>query len=177
MVESVGNLHRLVEDLLDLSRIGRGKFELKRERVPLGPILLAAVEDARRAHNGAEVAMLVVGDLVVGDWDPDRIRQLVRNLVDNAIVHGRPPVDVRLLSVQGGRVAFRVRDHGDGVPPSRREEVLKPFVRRDRNVGLGLGLALATEITRAHGGRLWIGDPEEGGAGCSVHVELPTVGG
>lgn len=175
VVESVSNLHRLVEDLLDLSRIGRGKLELKRVRVPLGPILLAAVEDARRAHPGAQVETLVVGDVAQGEWDPDRIRQLVRNLVDNAIVHGKPPVDVKLLSAAGGRVAFRVRDHGEGVPAGRREEVLKPFVRRDRNVGFGLGLAIATEIARAHGGHLTLGETDDGGPGCAVVVELPTL--
>jgi signal transduction histidine kinase len=173
VTESVQNLHRLVEDLLDLSRIGRGKFELKLERVPLGPILLAGVEDVRRAHPGADIQILVVGDVAEGEWDPDRIRQLVRNLVVNAIVHGRPPVEVRISAQEPTRVSFRIRDHGDGVALSRREEVLKPFVRRDRNVGLGLGLAIAFEIARAHGGRLWLADPEDGKGGCAAHVELP----
>ncbi|MBI3723230.1 HAMP domain-containing histidine kinase [bacterium] len=174
VVESVSGLRKLIEDLLDLSRIGRGMLELKRARVPLGPILRAAAEDARRDHPDATVEAEVPGDVVTGNWDPDRLRQMVRALVENGIVHGRPPVQLRIASLEKDGVAILVRDHGDGVPPERRDEVLKPFVRRDRDVGLGLGLSIASEIARAHGGRLSLGDPD-GGTGCAVTAEIPLA--
>jgi signal transduction histidine kinase len=172
VVESVQNLQKLVEELLDLSRIGRGRLELERQRVPLGPILLTAAEDARKRFADVPLETLVAGDIASGEWDPNRLRQAVRNLIENAIVHGKPPVVVSVVHVSSDVVRFCVRDHGEGVPLDRREEVLKPFVRRDRNVGMGLGLAIVTEIVRAHGGRFWLGDPQ-GGAGCAAFVELP----
>jgi|SRR5579871_4825140 len=174
VVESVSGLRKLVEDLLDLSRIGRGMLELKKTRLPLGPILRAAAEDARRDHPEAQVETFVPGDVISGSWDADRVRQMVRNLVENGIVHGRPPVLVSVASLDPEQVSILVRDHGDGVPAERRNEVLKPFVRRDRDVGLGLGLAIASEIARAHGGRLSLADPEEG-SGCAVTIELPLA--
>jgi signal transduction histidine kinase len=102
------------------------------------------------------------------------VRQVVRNLVDNGIVHGRNEVRVVVDDVSSDRVRFSVRDKGPGIAPERRAEVLQPFVRHERDVGHGLGLALASEITRAHGGRLWIAADE--GAGCAVFVELPCGG-
>jgi signal transduction histidine kinase len=71
-------------------------------------------------------------------------------------------------------VRFSIRDAGDGIAPERRGEVVKPFVRGDRTLGSGLGLAMASEIARAHGGRLWIGEGD-GGRGCAVFVELPLA--
>jgi signal transduction histidine kinase len=172
VVESVQNLQKLVEELLDLSRIGRGRLELETVKAPLGPIIQTAADDARKRFPEAQLEVLVAGDVVTGDWDPDRLRQAIRNLVENAIVHGKPPIDVKIDKVGPTSVLLRVRDHGEGVPVERREEVLKPFVRRDRNVGMGLGLATVTEIVRAHGGRFWLGDPESG-PGCAAYLELP----
>jgi signal transduction histidine kinase len=169
----VQNLRKLVEDVLDLSRIGRGRLELRKQTVPLGPILRAGAEDACRARGAKEGTVLIAaeGDVAAGEWDPDRVRQVVRNLVDNGIVHGRQEVRVVVDEISAERVRFSVRDKGPGIAPERRNEVLQPFVRHERDVGHGLGLALASEITRAHGGKLWIGDDE--GAGCGVFVELP----
>lgn len=174
VVESVQNLRKLVEDVLDLSRIGRGRLELRKQNVPLGPILRAGAEDACRAR-GADSVAVAEGDVIAGEWDPDRVRQVVRNLVDNALVHGSAPVRVVVDEATADRVRFSIRDKGKGVAPERRGEVLQPFVRteRDVSVGHGLGLALASEITRAHGGKLWVGDDD--GAGCAVFVELPLA--
>ena len=178
VLESVGNLTKLVEELLDLSRIGRGRFELERTpNIPLGSILVAAAEDTRRRFPESNVEVLVAGDICSGNWDPARLRQAVRHLLENAIVHGKPPVDVKVVTLGVESVVLRVRDHGDGIPAERREEVLRPFVRRDRNVGLGLGLAIVSEIARAHGGRCWIGETEDGRAGCAAFVELPFTAG
>ena len=172
VVESVQNLQKLVEELLDLSRIGRGRLELEVQSVPLGPIVATAADDARKRFKDAVVEVKLDGDVAVGEWDPNRLRQAVRNLIENAIVHGKPPCELVATQVSPELVRISVRDHGEGVPRDRREEVLKPFVRRDRNVGMGLGLAIVTEIVRAHGGRFWLGDPEEG-TGCAAFVELP----
>jgi signal transduction histidine kinase len=178
VLESVQNLTKLVEELLDLSRIGRGRLELERTpNTPLGPILVAAAEDTRRVFPEANVEVLVAGEICTGTWDATRLRQAVRHLIENAIVHGKPPIDVKAMAVGPDSVTFRVRDHGEGVPPARRDEVLRPFVRRDRNVGLGLGLAIVTEIARAHGGRCWIGDPEDGQSGCAAFFQIPLANG
>jgi signal transduction histidine kinase len=172
VVESVHNLQKLVEELLDLSRIGRGRLELELQATPLGPIIHTAADDARKRFPEAEIEILVAGDVVTGNWDPNRLRQAVRHVIENAIVHGKAPIEVKVIVVGPGAVRFVVRDHGEGIPPDKREEVLKPFVRRDRNVGMGLGLAIVSEILTAHGGRFWLGDPESG-PGCAAYLELP----
>ena len=172
VVESVKNLQKLVEQMLDLSRIGRGRLVLERSRSPLGVILHAAAADVRARFPDAKIEVSVSTEEVSGVWDGGRIRQAVRAALENAVVHGRPPVVVELVA--GGPLVarFRVVDRGDGVLPERRDEALQPFVRRDRQVGLGLGLAIVSEICRAHGGRFWLDDPG-GGPGCAACFELP----
>ena len=93
--------------------------------------------------------------------DPRLLRQLVRNLLENARRHGKPPVSVRLARAAGEAV-LRVSDAGPGVPVAERERVFEPFYRRSSSSdGAGLGLSLVRQIARQHGGDARCGDAFE----------------
>jgi two-component system osmolarity sensor histidine kinase EnvZ len=109
----------------------------------------------------------------------DRIAlgRLLDNLVTNAFNHGKPPVELALRAEDGWAV-ISVSDHGPGIAPARREEALRPFSRLDeartRTGSVGLGLALADAVARAHGGSLTLDEAESGG--LKVVIRLPVEG-
>jgi len=111
------------------------------------------------------------GERVVLRGDARLLRRLVRNLLDNALRHGRPPSRVELRR-KGSCASLSVIDAGDGIPPSEREHVFMPFhrLRGDRK-GAGLGLALVRQIARLHGGDAKV-TPRPDAQSCVV-VELP----
>jgi signal transduction histidine kinase len=152
-------------------------------------ILLASQLDVAAAPPGAEdidlLALLAEecahydgctldGELVVLGGDARLLRRLVRNLLDNAQRHGRPPIRVELRG-NGARVWLSVIDAGEGIPPSERERVFLPFhqLRGDRQ-GAGLGLALVRQIARLHGGDASV-MPRPDAASCIVVELAPTV--
>jgi two-component system osmolarity sensor histidine kinase EnvZ len=106
--------------------------------------------------------------------DAVALGRLLDNLIGNALNHGAPPVDVALRR-EGRYAVLDVADHGPGIVPERRQEALRPFSRLDdartRTGSVGLGLALAEAIARAHGGSLELREAESGGLG--VRVKLP----
>jgi two-component system osmolarity sensor histidine kinase EnvZ len=114
-----------------------------------------------------DVAMPVQGDAAA-------LARLLDNLIGNALHHGAPPIEVTLQE-RAGTALLTVADHGPGIPPDRRAEALRPFARLDdartRTGNVGLGLALADAITRAHGGTLTLGAAPWGG--LSVEIALP----
>jgi signal transduction histidine kinase len=109
--------------------------------------------------------------------DGDRIAQVLRNLVQNALQHGGPGGVVRVsATARGDRVRVAVDDDGPGIPPAERERVFDRFHRTDlsrtrRSGGSGLGLAIARAIVQAHGGRIWAEISPQGGA--RIAFELP----
>jgi signal transduction histidine kinase len=111
--------------------------------------------------------------------DPTLVEHAVGNLIDNAVRHARSRL--RIVTASGDHTAMvTVEDDGHGIPPDRRDHVVRPFARldeaRDRGGGgAGLGLTIAGDIAAAHGGRLSIGDSDLGGA--AVRIELRRVSG
>lgn len=146
----IAELDRLIDEILLASRL---------DSVPaLGPVeevdlqALAAEECAR--YDDCELD----GDHAVVMGDPRLLRRLIRNLLENAARHGRPPVRVS-ISLADGRATLRVEDAGDGVPPADRDRIFTPFTRvagDDR--GAGLGLSLVRQIARLHGGEAVVAD-------------------
>jgi two-component system osmolarity sensor histidine kinase EnvZ len=106
------------------------------------------------------------------------LSRLLDNLISNALHHGAPPVEV-CLRVEETWALITVTDHGSGIPPERRSEAIKPFVRLDqartRTGNVGLGLALADAIAQAHGGTLAL-DQATGHGGLKVECRLPLAG-
>ncbi|GGU17005.1 DUF4153 domain-containing protein [Nocardioides albus] len=169
-------LSRLVEDLLDLARVDAGKAPLSTSSVDLGPLLEACVAEARANGRPVSYEVDAPADLVV-DADPDRLSQLVVNLLDNASRHSpRDGVVTVRAGRDGERYHLEVLDSGPGVPPSDRGRVFEPFGTLSASAdggGTGLGLAIARWVTDLHGGSIAFLDPLPGTAGARVRVDLP----
>jgi signal transduction histidine kinase len=175
-------LGTLVSELLDLSRIDAGALTLQPELVQLAPMLDRAVAEARVA---AEVAGRDVGfrlDVAPPELsvraDPNRLHQVVINLLDNAARHAPPGTDVQLVGRrEGGDLVLEVRDEGPGIAPEERDRVFHRFTRGERAVGggTGLGLAIARWAVDLHGGRIAVVDAPgaNGNPGCRIRVTLP----
>jgi signal transduction histidine kinase len=171
-------LGRLVAQLLDLSRLESGALEV--QHVPFGVRTLLE-QAARESVLGDRPVRLKVrvqpGDLVT-TGDPERLHQVVANLLDNAVRHSPPEGRVWLSAhaATAGRTTIVVADEGPGIPPEEAERVFERFHRTDaaratRDGGTGLGLAIARWIVDAHGGVIRA-EPREP-HGCRMVVEIP----
>jgi PAS domain S-box-containing protein len=157
----VQHLTRLVDDLLDVTRIAEGKVRLQRCRLDLAEVVRRAVQDHRPLFETAGVVLdLQEGGLPAWvDADPTRIAQVVGNLLVNAAKFSHPGgrVEVGVAREANGIAALRVRDQGVGFPPQLSEKLFEAFTRasvslqRNRG-GLGLGLALVRSLVALHGG-------------------------
>lgn len=181
MATQTQRLHRLVADLLDLSRLESGSLALRLEPVLAADLLDAVVAEARHHHPDVHVrAASEPVDLVL-HIDPERMHQVLANLVDNGARHGGRVVVLTAAARGDGGVCCTVGDDGDGIEPARRELVFERFYRADRSRsaggGAGLGLAIARWIVELHGGTLRCVDasPETGPRGACMRVDLPST--
>ncbi|ABC83298.1 GAF sensor signal transduction histidine kinase [Anaeromyxobacter dehalogenans 2CP-C] len=166
-------LARLIEMLLDSTRLAQLEIPLVRERVELGGLVarvVASLPSADRARIAAEPG-------VVGEWDRARLEQIVANLVGNALKFGDgKPVDVSVSS-HGGLARLVVADQGAGIAEEERPRLFRRFERgaAARGVGgLGLGLWIVRQNVEAHGGEIHV--ESRPGAGTRFTVELPLAG-
>jgi PAS domain S-box-containing protein len=170
-------LAQLIEQLLDASHLRGGRLPLKFEETDLAELTRETVGALRDDVEGTgSTISLVAGAPVVGTWDPVRVEQVVANLLLNAARYGRGnPI---VVTVEGtddhGRVS--VTDEGVGIAQEDRERIFLPFERAVAAggvMGLGLGLYIAEQIVRAHGGTLSL--ESVAGVGSTFRVELPRV--
>lgn len=152
----IRRMSSLIDNILDFAR-GRmgGGFPLDKRFVPLEPALSQVVEEFRTSHAERRINAIFALDRPIF-CDPARLAQMLSNLIANAIAHGAPnkPVEV-LAAVVSGQLELAVRNHGNPIPPDARERLFQPFTRGEGSrQGLGLGLYIAAEIARAHGGTL-----------------------
>jgi two-component system NtrC family sensor kinase len=176
-VASVKNITELITDLLHLGRVELGLDEF--EPVPLLPILRETLEGFQPlAHEKSQALHLdVLGSLPVVEGNPVRLRQVLDNLVGNAIKYTPAGGKVGLhAEVQGGQVILRVIDSGVGIPPEEQARVFDRFYRASNvpkeTPGTGLGLAITKQIVENHGGRIWV---ESSGGGTTFTVVLPVL--
>jgi K+-sensing histidine kinase KdpD len=157
VVEQGQRLSRLVENLLDVSRLETGKAEPHREPVDV-PELLEAARHSIGAR-GEAVRLALDPELPALSADPTQLERAFANLLDNAVVHGHgQPVLVRSRLV-GPRIVVRVVDRGPGIPERERERIFEPFYRAggaDARNGSGLGLAIAKGFIEANGGEIGV---------------------
>ncbi|HVV90602.1 MAG TPA: ATP-binding protein [Solirubrobacterales bacterium] len=155
VVDEGRRLSRLVENLLDVSRLESGKAEPHREPVELGDLLAAARESI--GPDGERVRLSLDEDLPPLSVDPTQLERAFANLLENAVVHGEgQPVLVRSRLV-GPRLVVRVVDQGPGIPDNQRERIFEPFYRAPGTAsgsGSGLGLAIARGFIEANGGEV-----------------------
>ncbi len=150
MATSAVRLRRLLDELLTASRLQAGTVEFRMTPTSLPALLAAAVARAQGADPGAQVVLVAAPEVIV-DIDPDRLAQAVDNLINNALRHGVPPVQVRVLDA-GPQVQIRVSDAGTGVPFHLHDQLFKRFSTGEHASGTGLGLFIVRELARAHGG-------------------------
>ncbi|MFF5025426.1 ATP-binding protein [Streptomyces collinus] len=167
--ESMAKLNRLVENLLDLSRLEAGALTLNLRPTSLDEVLPMALADV------SEVEAADVEEIPAVLADPPLLERVIANLASNAVRHTPPGQKVMLTaSALAGRVELRVVDRGPGLPQTGRERIFEPFQRlgdNDNTTGLGLGLALARGLTEAMNGTL---TPEDTpGGGLTMVVSLP----
>jgi PAS domain S-box-containing protein len=182
MDRQLTQLVRLVDDLLDVSRITRGKLELRPERCDLRAAVAAAVETARPLLDRAGHAFAedVPADPVPVDADPARIAQVVGNLLTNAAKYTPRGGSVRLaVGRDGPDAAVTVTDTGVGIPPDMLDRVFDMFTQVDRSLeksagGLGIGLALARGLAEMHGGTIAARSGGEG-RGSEFVLRLPLA--
>jgi len=177
---SVDRLIRLITDLLDLDRMDSGRFELRRRRLDLGSIVKAAATELQGLAAGADVVINISGCRSVDvDADPDRIHQVVTNLIANAVKYspaGRSVV-VRSHPTKTGLARVSVADEGPGIAEADQQRLFEKFSQLPNDVnrargGSGLGLAISRAIVGAHGGRLSL--DSQLGAGSTFYFELPV---
>ena len=172
---------RLIDDLLDVSRLSRGLLELKRETVDLGPVLESAIDGARAFFDRRQQRLIVeVAPGIHAHVDPTRVAQIVTNLLHNASKFTPEGGVVRVgLGLQGSSAVASVSDSGPGVAPADRERIFEMFSRVNRpgarsESGLGIGLALARRLAEMHGGTL-VAESEGEGRGTTFVLSLPVV--
>jgi signal transduction histidine kinase/CheY-like chemotaxis protein len=182
MRRQIAHMVRLIDDLLDVSRITRGKLELRRQRIRLESALSAAIEASRPLIDRKQHSLRV--SVTDGpywlDADLTRIAQVISNLLNNACNY-TPEGGLIELSAgsEGGFLVIRVRDNGIGVPPDRLEDVFEMFSQVNQTLersqgGLGIGLALVRSLTEMHGGSVSAAS-EGANEGSTFSVRLPLA--
>jgi two-component system phosphate regulon sensor histidine kinase PhoR len=171
----------LIEDLLTLARLESGGAVINPQPVRLREVTEHVLADLGPRAEGRGVTLANdVPETLGAKADADRLEQVLLNLVENAIKHGREQgrVTVGGRSVAGHRIELWVRDDGPGIPPESRDRVFERFYRVDRartrdKGGTGLGLSIVKHIINAHGGQVWV--QSEVGRGSTFFITLPKA--
>ena len=177
---------RLINDLLELARAEAGQLDLKVQRLDVAELVREVAEDFRGQIDAAGLTLEVrASDPLPADSDPTRVRQILSNLVSNAVKYtreGRITVDVcRRVGIDapgpGEWAAVEVTDTGPGIPPEKRETIFQEFTRLDPNAphGAGVGLAISRRIARILGGDVTVAS--EVGRGSTFRLWLPAAAG
>lgn len=179
----VQQLTRLIDDLLDVSRITRGKLELRKERVELAKVIDCALETSRPqlAACGHQLRAALPAQPVLLDADPTRLAQVLANLLNNAAKYTRSGGVVELaVELDGASVLVHVRDNGIGIPPGMLDSIFDMFVQVDDTSqgsprsGLGIGLTLVKRLVEMHGGQVTAASAGPG-TGSRFTVRLPLA--
>ena len=182
MERQMGHLVRLVDDLIDVSRITRNKLELRKERIELGQVIQAAIE-ASRPLVEAKAHRLSLSPLpfpVHLDADLTRLVQVFTNLVNNAAKYTDRGGHISISAErEGSQVAVTVADNGSGIPVGARAKLFEMFTQLDRSAeraqgGLGIGLSMVKRLVEMHEGSVEISS-EGDGQGTQATVRLPVV--
>jgi signal transduction histidine kinase len=180
MESQIAHLSRLVEDLLDISRIDQGKISLKKEKVELGAVLAAAIELSRPLIDNEHhtLSLNLTSQPVWLEGDFTRLSQVVSNLLNNAAKYTPQGGKIGLASrIDGAFVEIEVSDNGIGISPDMQSKIFDIFTQvssgsKNAKDGLGIGLALVKQLVTMHGGKISL---ESAGlnAGSIFKVRLP----
>ena len=182
MERQVNHMVRLVDDLLEVSRITRGKIELAKETLELGAVMRVAMETSRPLieAGGHNLTLALSAEPLTVEGDPVRLAQVISNLLNNAAKYTEAGGQIWLTARREGEQAvISVRDTGMGIPPPLLPRVFDLFMQADQDVGraqggLGIGLALVKTLVEMHGGSVHA-HSEGSGQGSEFLVRLPLV--
>ncbi|AXQ47823.1 MULTISPECIES: hybrid sensor histidine kinase/response regulator [unclassified Pseudomonas] len=174
----INSLIRLIEDMLDVSRIRTGKLSLRPRAFDLSQLVRGLVENFSAQATALETTIeLLQCEPLTGEWDEFRIEQVVANLLSNALRYGeRRPIHVQVFECDG-MAAVQVRDHGIGISASNQQRIFQQFERvatQQASNGLGLGLYISEQIVQAHGGQIKV--QSDVGKGSTFTLLLPLAG-
>lgn len=176
MHDDAGRVARMVGELLDVSRLETGRLTLQRQRVDLASLARTAVERVALTIPELDAELAIDEQLPVVLGDPDKLQQVMLNLVENAAKYA-DPIGIRIVGGQpdGDHVQVCVVDQGAGIPPEDLDRIFTKFFRREhqRPSGIGLGLWISRGVMEAHGGSLTASSKM--GAGTTFCLTLPVT--
>lgn len=170
----IDRLTRLVDDMLDITRLNVGKLSLRKEACNLTELTKDVIDRFMPQFEASKTEVSFEAEEVTGFWDPYRMDQVVTNLVTNALKYGPgKPVVIRIKKTSG-KAHLEVQDRGQGIDPKDHERIFQQFERAinaNEVSGLGLGLFIVKQIVNTHGGNIWV--ESSIGEGSVFKVELP----
>jgi PAS domain S-box-containing protein len=184
MDRQVNHMVRLVDDLMEVSRITRGKIELRKERVDLMDVIRTAIDTSRPVIDGGghDLTLAIPSEPLTVEADPVRLAQVFSNLLNNAAKYTESPGEIRLTARRQGKDAvISIRDYGIGIASEMLPRVFEMFAQIDSSrpgskSGLGIGLTLVQNLVQMHQGTI-IAMSEGLGKGSEFTVRLPLVEG
>ena len=171
----IKSLIRLIEDMLDVSRIRTGKLSIRTSMFDLSALVRGLLQNFAQQIDAAEASVSLEAEHpVIGNWDEFRIEQVISNLLTNALRYGaKSPISVKVYS-ERGEARVEVRDSGIGISEENQQRIFQQFERvsaRHAVAGLGLGLFISEQIVTAHGGTITV--ESRIGEGALFRVCLP----
>ena len=177
MLEQVNHdadrVKRLIDELLDISRLETGRLHLHRQMVDLSQVVATVISKVTMEYPSLDATVTFPADVPEVYADPDKLTQVLTNLVENACKYASPVGLTISAELLPGEVAVAVRDRGEGIPPSDLPKVFDKFFRRDlgRPTGSGLGLWISRGLVQVHGGNLTANSAP--GLGTTFRFTLP----
>jgi signal transduction histidine kinase len=173
--EDADRVTRLLGELLDVSRIDAGRLQLRRQMVDVPAVVDKVMQRIRSTSEEGARVRSDVGELPRLYADPDKLEQVLTNLIENGLKYGAGAVTISAAEAEE-LVELRVSDEGEGIEQAHLSHIFTKFFRRpgERRTGTGLGLYISKGIAEAHGGRMWAESAD--GAGATFRFTLPKGG-
>ncbi|MBZ0284019.1 MAG: sensor histidine kinase KdpD [Anaerolineae bacterium] len=176
--DAASRLNRLVENLLDMSRLDSGRLKLKLDWCDIGEVIGVAVKQVERGLSDHPLTLYIAPDLPLVQMDFVLMEQVLVNLLDNACSYTPTGTQIQVTATMGDQsLLIMVSDNGPGIPPADLDRIFEKFYRvpGTGTGGTGLGLSICRGLVEAHGGQLTVDNAPEGGARFSIHLPVTAA--